>query len=435
MRPGMENADSTTRIRGASQVVKPRAGILAPFAVPAFRFQFPADLLTSWGIEMEILILNWYVLVETGSVLLLTVFGALQYGGTLLAPIFGTAGDRFGQRRVLAAMRAAYSVLGLTMLLLASTGVLRPVHVFIVAMMSGLIRPSDLGIRNALLAESMPPDKLTSGMGVSRTTSDSARIGGSLAGAGLVAAFGMAPAYVVIALFYISGLLLTLKAGTVAVPRPHIHAAERASPWRELRDGMSFVWQTPCLLAAMWLAYLVNMTAFPITSGLLAYVAKDIFNIGQTGLGTLVASFAFGALLGSLTVSTFGRHLRPARTMIVTAVLWHALLLLFVHMPDPMTGRLVLVAAGFVQSLSMVLMAIMLLNVAGDRFRGRVMGVRMLAIYGMPVGLLGAGVLIGWIGFLNTAILYCVGGIFLTLAIAAYWWRDLWPADARGNLR
>jgi len=303
-----------------------------------------------------------------------------------------------------------------------------------VAMCSGLIRPSDLGIRNALLAESMPADKLTSGMGVSRTTSDSARIGGSLAGAGLVAAFGMAPAYAVIALFYAGGLLLTLTAGTRAAARG-VARIGRASPWRELRDGMSFVRQTPCVHAAMWLAFLVNMTAFPITSGLLAYVAKDIFNIGQTGLGTLVASFAFGALLGSLTVSTFGRFLRPARAMLVFALAWHALLLVFVHMPDPFSGRLVLVAAGFTQSISMVLMAIMLLNVAGEKFRGRVMGVRMLAIYGMPVGLLGAGVLIGRIGFMNTAILYCVGGIFLTLLIAAAWWRDLWPATARGNLR
>ncbi|MSO90343.1 MAG: arabinose ABC transporter permease [Acetobacteraceae bacterium] len=415
--------------------MKARVGMLAPFSVRAFRFQYPADLLTSFGIEMEILILNWYVLVETGSVLLLTVFGALQYGGTLLAPIIGTAGDRFGQRRVLATMRAMYAALGTTMLLLSASGVLRPVHVFIVAILTGLIRPSDLGIRNALLAESMPPDKLTSGVGVSRTTSDSARIGGALAGAALVAALGMASAYVVIASFYVVGLLLTIKAGTVALPRLHTQVALRVSTWRELQDGIAFVWKTPCLLAAMWLAYLVNMTAFPITSGLLAYVAKDIFNIGQTGLGTLVASFAFGALLGSLTVSMFGRYLRPAQTMIITAVVWHALLLVFVHMPDPMTGRIILVAAGFFQSLSMVLMAIMLLNVAGDRFRGRVMGVRMLAIYGMPVGLLGAGVLIGSIGFLNTAILYCVGGIFLTLTIGVYWWRDLWPAGARGNMR
>ena len=36
-------------------------------------------------------------------------------------------------------------------------------------------------------------------------------------------------------------------------------------------------------------------------------------------------------------------------------------------------------------------MAVMLLRVAGEQYRGRIMGVRMLAIYGLPVGLLNHG--------------------------------------------
>ena len=67
----------------------PRLAMLAPFATRSFRFQWPADLLTSWAFEMETLILGWYVLVETNSVLLLTVYGALLYVGTLISPIIG----------------------------------------------------------------------------------------------------------------------------------------------------------------------------------------------------------------------------------------------------------------------------------------------------------------------------------------------------------
>ena len=74
---------------------------LAPFRVRSYRFQWPADLLTSWALEMEFLILGWYVLVETGSVLLLTLFGALQHGGTLIAPILGVVSDRIGPRNLL----------------------------------------------------------------------------------------------------------------------------------------------------------------------------------------------------------------------------------------------------------------------------------------------------------------------------------------------
>src|SRR5262245_1705253 len=57
----------------------PRSSLpLAAFRARSFRFQWPADLLTSWANEMEILILAWYVLVRTDSVLLLTLFGSLQ---------------------------------------------------------------------------------------------------------------------------------------------------------------------------------------------------------------------------------------------------------------------------------------------------------------------------------------------------------------------
>src|SRR5262244_1767548 len=88
-----------------------RFAMLAPFATRSFRFQWPADLLTSWAFEMETLVLGWYVLVETGSVLWLTVFGALGYGGTLLAPMLGVVSDRIGHRTVLFTMRATYAAI------------------------------------------------------------------------------------------------------------------------------------------------------------------------------------------------------------------------------------------------------------------------------------------------------------------------------------
>ena len=73
---------------------------------------------------METLILGWYVLVETQSVVLLTVFASLTYIGTLIAPMFGVVGDRIGHRDLLAMMRATYAVLAGTLMTLALTGYL-----------------------------------------------------------------------------------------------------------------------------------------------------------------------------------------------------------------------------------------------------------------------------------------------------------------------
>ena len=417
----------------------PRSSPLAPFRIRSFRFQFPADLLTSWGFEMEGIILGWYVLVETGSVLLLTVYGSLQYLGTLIAPVYGMAGDRLGHRNVLCAMRVAYGLCAATLMALASTGVLNPARVLAVACVMGLVRPSDLAMRNALVAETIPTDRLMSAMAVARTTADSARIAGALAGAGLFAALGMGRTYVVITCLYGVGFLLTLGVGTRGPRRLSSGAGSAAAPrpslWRDLCAGLAYVWDSPASLAAMWLAFLVNLTAFPLSMGLLPYVAREVYHIGQHGLGLLVASFAVGALCGSVVISLVARRIRPARMMMVFALIWYVFLLAFIAMPSPGLAGAALVLAGFAQSFSMVPMAVMLLNGAGAEFRGRVMGVRMLAVYGLPVGLLTVGLLVGRIGYTPAVTLFGLVGLALTLLILLRWRAELWPIRASANAR
>jgi hypothetical protein len=73
----------------------------------------------------------------------LTLFWAPLYLGTLLAPLFGMAGDRIGHRAILCAMRGAYATLGIAVATLAFAGALHPAFVFVIGTLSGLIRPSD----------------------------------------------------------------------------------------------------------------------------------------------------------------------------------------------------------------------------------------------------------------------------------------------------
>src|SRR5215217_5306465 len=115
-----------SRCRVLSEQIQTSA--LAPFRIRAFRYQWPADLATSWAFEMESLILGWYVLVETQSVLLLTLFASLQHIGTLVAPMFGVMGDRLGHRNVLCAMRTFYAALASTLCVLVFSDVLTPAY-------------------------------------------------------------------------------------------------------------------------------------------------------------------------------------------------------------------------------------------------------------------------------------------------------------------
>jgi MFS family permease len=410
---------------------------LAPFRVRSFRYQWPADMATSWAFEMETLILGWYVLIETQSVLLLTVFASLQYTGTLLAPLFGVAGDRIGHRRLLCAMRAVYTTLATALMIFTFMGVLTPVHVFVIAALMGLVRPSDIGMRAAVVAETMPGAQLMAAMGIQRTTQDSARVAGALTGAGIVAMLGMGPAYAVVASLYAGSCVLTWIAGDAHIPPTPAAGNElaRASPWRDLKAGLAYVWNTPLLLAAMGLAFLLNLTAFPLLNGLLPYVAKEIYHTGQPGLGYMVAGAAFGALMGSILLSRYGGVIRPARTTLMACTAWYLMLLVFSQLQYPAAGIFVLMLAGFAQSLSQVPMATMLLRNSDAQFRGRVMGVRMLAVYGNVPGLLISGPLIARFGYPVTAALFCAVGIAFSVLIAARWRTQLWRRDAPANRR
>jgi len=414
-----------------------RSSALAPFRIRNYRLQWPADLLTSWAFEMEQIILGWYVLVETGSVLLLTLYASLGYFGTLIAPMFGVVGDRIGHRDLLAMMRAIYAVLAATLLTLVLTHTLSPPYVFVIAILMGLVRPSDLGVRGALVATIMPHDLLIGAISISRTTMDTARIAGALSGAGLFAALGMGAAYAVIVSLYIAAMLLTLCVVAPKKPHPVTDAAgevPRASPLRELKEGVAYVWTTPRMQAAMWLAFLVNLTAYPLTNGLLPYIAKTIYGTNQTGLGYLSASFAVGSLAGSLALSMMG-GVRVARLMVASTVVWYAVLLVFVQMQTVPTAIVCLLLTGFCQSLAMISLAVILMRASSEHFRGRVMGVRMMVIYSLPLGLLAAGSLIEEIGFAATGTLYAAMGLAMTLAILAHWRADLWPVHAPANAK
>jgi MFS family permease len=418
--------------------VASRRSALAPFRIRNYRFQWPSDLLTSWAFEVETLVLGWYILVETGSVLLLTILASLQYLGTLVAPVLGMVGDRIGHRDLLVVLRLTYTVLASTIVVLALTGLLAPLNVMIIVTVMGLIRSSDLGIRSALLADIMPAEQLVGAISLSRTTQDSARIAGALTGAGLFAVLGIGPIYVGVACFYLTAAILMrcLTRPVKSIAASHLpangHAVSRLLG--DLKEGILYAWNGPGMRAALCVAFLANLTAFPLTNGLLPYVAREIFHTDQTGLGYLSASFAAGSLIGSITLSLAG-GLRIARLLIGATLAWYAMLLVFVEIRTMPVAMACLLLTGIAQSLSMISAAVILMRTASAHLRGRVMGVRMMVIYGLPLGLLAAGSLIDIIGYSATGSLYAISGMIAMLAIAIRWRADLWPVHAPANAR
>ena len=94
-----------------------------------------------------------------------------------------------------------------------------------------------------------------------------------------------------------------------------------------------------------------------------------------------------------------------------------------------------LMLAGLSQGLCLIANSTMLIRNSDEQFRGRIMGIRMLAIYGNIPGLLLAGWLIQRIGYPLTATLYCLCALVFIVIVAARWRAQLWQRGAPANAR
>ena len=379
---------------------------------------------------METLILGWYILSETNSVILLTIFGALRFIGTLISPWFGLAGDRWGRRKLMYFMRSFMMLLSVIIMVLGLLDTLNPYHVFVISFFAGLVQPSDIVMRNALIGDSIPATMIMNATSVAKTAQDAARLFGALMGAGMFSAFGLGFAYISVVIVYFLSVILTMGVSRV---HPRIDGTdnsdkipERKSQLREFKEGLIYIRNSPSVMAILCLAFLANLTVFPVSHGLMPFVAKDILFIDENGLGHLLAAFAIGSLLGSFILAWIGNQKYSNKLMLINLVAWYVMLVIFAQAESKEMALVILVLIGITHSLAIVSMAVALLGVTDQMVRGRVIGVRMLAVYGIPLGLLASGFLVETLGFTAFVGIYATTGIVLTIIIGLKWRSVIW---------
>ncbi len=150
----------------------------------------------------------------------------------------------------------------------------------------------------------------------------------------------------------------------------------------------------------MRLAFLVNVTAFPLFNSLHAVRGEGGLRCRPDGPRISGRWRRLRRADGLDRIEPLRRRRpRGAHDVRVLRGLVHDAPRVCATRQHPAAGIPVLVLAGCAQSLGLVPMAALLLRTSDPRFHGRIMGIRMLAIYGNLPGLLISGPLITLYGY------------------------------------
>jgi MFS family permease len=405
------------------------SSVFNPFRVlrySDYKFVWSSEAFSLWAMEMEIIVLAMFVLSDTGSPLLVGLIGALKFAGTLLGPVYGLMVDRFDPKKLQVLVRIFGAVLGIVLTILVFSDTLELWHAYVIVAAGSMVRMLDLVLVQALTADAVPAHSLHVAIGLSRSTLDGARVVGSIAGGTIFAMLGLDWAYLTITVLYLLATLASLKVTSRIVAKT-VHGESIRTG---LQEGFRYVRQSDLLPGLIFFSFLIEFTAFPIVNGLMTVIGDELFDLGGTGIGLLTAAAAIGALTGALSIGLRSNVSNPARIMVVGSLLWHALMLFLAFAPPLWLFVLILMLWGFSGGATFVGMVVGLLRAAPAETRGRVMGIRSLGIYGLPLGLLLGGWISEDIG--SAAMIGTLGAIGLTATVFA---AIKWPALVRKSTR
>ncbi|MFQ6030534.1 MAG: MFS transporter, partial [Dehalococcoidia bacterium] len=372
--------------------------------------------IVAMGTQMEAMVLSWFVYSLTGSAFLTGSIAAARMSLNVLALFSGAIADRLPRHRLLAGVEFTMASLGILMLLLILLGRLEVWHIFAITVTAGLVRIFQMPAAQSLVADTLAEDRISNGAALNTVGMNMAVIGGPIAGGVLLRAFDAPGAYTAIAaLYWLSGIFaLSIRvSGSRVIPR-------RESVLRTVLEGLRYVRGQQVLWATLLVAVVINLTGWPFHQVLLTVFAKDELGTDAAGLGLLQTGFGIGALSGSIAWSLVRNIRQAGKLMILSIIAWHATMLVFALSSIYFVSLAILIATGMAFSSTQVLMLTVMLRSTQQEYRGRVVGLRVLAINAFTFGSMGAGGIAGLWGAPWAAVTIGSLGIGLTVLLVSF---------------
>jgi MFS family permease len=382
-----------------------------------YRYLWSGTLMMSGGQWIQQVTLGWLLYDLTGNSMLLGALNGLRALPFLITgPMAGVAADRMNRRKLLLNTQWVLILTALVFGSVVASPYLHVWHIFLFTLITGVAWTITEPVRMSMIPSVVPKENLANAIALNSGGFNLMKVMGPALGGALIAVFGAAENFFIQAFAY-TGVLVMIY--LMYIP-PHRADARRSSAMANLKEGFSYVWSTPAVLALMALAYVPRIFAVPYQT-LMPVFQKDVLLVGPEGLGMLMAAPGLGAVIAVLAMASLGDRLKRSGTLLVTSIVTLGFcLIIFSQLKSLPLALMVLVIAGVFQMFFLASTATMIQLLVPDELRGRVMSLYMLDRGFMPAGALFAGTAAHFIGAPMTVTMMGTIVIVLTLIVA---WR------------
>jgi MFS family permease len=366
---------------------------LAAMRHPNYRRYWLGQIGSLVGVWMQSVALPWLVLQLGGSALQLGLVMACLFGPSMVvAPLGGVLADRIDKRRTLIVVNLVAMAQATALFALVVSGVVEIWHVYLLALVAGVVGAIEMPVRQAFVADLVPRRDLVSAIALSSTSFNLSRVVGPAIAGVTIAAFGVASNFGINAISYLSAIV-----GLLRIDPGQMHGAERPTQFPSVRaslaEGLRYARATPSVL---WpLVLLGGLAALAMNfQTLLPIFSRGALGMDAQGYGAIYAAMGAGSLLGSLGLAFVGGR-RPLGRLIIgggAAFLAMAFALGFVRSPAPAFA--LVIGIGLASMLMVNTINVTIQNSVPDALRGRVMALYVTVFAGSaPIGGLFAGAL------------------------------------------
>ena len=389
---------------------------------PAFQLYFAGQLVSVSGTWMQSVAQQIVVYDLTKSELALGLVACAQGLPVLfLMPFAGVIVDRFPRRQILIVTQSIMMILAFVLALLQFTNQLQVWHIVALSLGLGFANALDAPARQSFVIEMVGKEHLSSGIVLNSIMFNTARIVGPAFGALALQVVG--PAWC----FFLNGasFLAVIASLFLMVVSPMQSLTGSVLSLDPLRLGFAYAKSHPTIGPIILLSAVTSSLGANF-SVLAPVFADQVLQSKDLGTGALLVAQGVGALIAGIVVAQINRSGWRGKLLVVAAICGPISAAALALTTSFYSALPVAAFAGFFFIAQFILMNTLIQTQVPDEFRGRVLSLYTLTLFGLsPFGSLAIGMVGQLLSVVPTLLIF---GLLCLIGVVPIVWRTpkLW---------